>query len=194
MKTVTVLAIAILGASLAGPVSAEATRGAMLANTCAGCHGFDGASEGAAPVIGGMSKMYLKQTMLNYKNGVRHSTVMGRLAKGYSDEELDLIAAHYADLPWVNAKQAVDRDLAAKGKELHNKNGCAGCHGQSGLASVPGTPRVAGQYIDYLVQVMEDYKTPTKPIPPTATVMRSVLANMSDEDLEAFAHFYGSQR
>ena len=82
------------------PVSTQAepiTQGAMLSITCAGCHGTDGKSTGAIPSIGGKSAEYIEKAMLEYRDDKRPSTVMQRHAKGYSDEEIKLIAKYFAD-------------------------------------------------------------------------------------------------
>jgi sulfide dehydrogenase cytochrome subunit len=175
--------------ALAGP-----TDGAVLANTCAGCHGANGASVGPAPVIGGLSEMYLVSTMAAYKDGSRYSTVMGRIAKGYDHDQIVAMSKHFAGEPWVSGKQTVDAKLAEKGKTLHTSNGCAGCHGASGISPMPSAPRMAGQYAEYLVFQMQDYKDANKAIPAAAMPMRGMLAPMSDDDLKALAAFYASAK
>ncbi len=52
------VALTATAAASAAPPAAP-NNGAVLAGTCAGCHGTDGASEGHAPVIGGLSETYL---------------------------------------------------------------------------------------------------------------------------------------
>ena len=83
--------------SLAGTTqAAEITQGMMLASSCAGCHGTNGKSPGAIPAINGKSADYTAQSLKDFKSGARPSTVMGRHAKGYSDEEIKLIAEFFA--------------------------------------------------------------------------------------------------
>ena len=72
------------------------TKGAMLSITCAGCHGTDGKSAGTIPSIAGKSADYISQAMLDFRDDKRPSTVMKRHAKGYSDEEIKLIAEYFA--------------------------------------------------------------------------------------------------
>lgn len=115
-------------------------RAAVVSNPCAGCHGTDGASAGEAPVIAGLSRVYLMQTMQNYKNGTRFSTIMGRIAKGYDSGQMNDMAVFYSELPWVDGKQDIDADLAAKGKDLHNSRGCNTCHGANGISPMPAAP------------------------------------------------------
>lgn len=74
----------------------EINRGMMLSHSCAGCHGTDGKSPGSIPSIEGKSAEFISKSLLEFREGKRSSTVMGRHAKGYSDEEIKLIANHFA--------------------------------------------------------------------------------------------------
>lgn len=72
------------------------SQAATLSITCAGCHGTDGKSSGAIPSIAGKTADYIEKAMLEFRDGKRPSTVMQRHAKGYSDEEIKLIAGYFA--------------------------------------------------------------------------------------------------
>ena len=86
----------VLGSS---PVlSVEVNQGMMLASSCAACHGTDGKSPGSMPSINGKSSKFITKALKEFRNGKRPSTVMGRHAKGYSDEEINLIAEHFSKL------------------------------------------------------------------------------------------------
>lgn len=76
--------------------AAEVSQGAMLANSCAGCHGTDGKSPGSIPSIAGKSASFIDKTLKEFREDSRSSTVMGRHAKGYSDNEIRLIAEFFA--------------------------------------------------------------------------------------------------
>jgi cytochrome subunit of sulfide dehydrogenase len=69
-------------------------RAALLADSCAACHGPDGQSPGAMPPLHGRSADFLAQRLKEFKTDQRPGTVMNRLAKGYSDEEIALIATY----------------------------------------------------------------------------------------------------
>ncbi len=90
----------ITAATLAGVVIYPATadealnRGAILSASCASCHGPEGRSPGAIPAIAGKTAEDLRVMLEDFRSGKRRSTVMGRHAKGYSDEEIQLIATH----------------------------------------------------------------------------------------------------
>ncbi len=76
----------------------EITRGVMLSNSCAACHGTEGRSPGAIPSIYGKSSEYIAQALLDFREGKRPATVMGRHASGYSDEEIQMIAEYFSSL------------------------------------------------------------------------------------------------
>lgn len=74
----------------------EISQGMMLSNSCAACHGTLGKSPGAIPAINGKSASFIAQSLKEFKNGSRPSTVMGRHAKGYTDQEIQLIADFFS--------------------------------------------------------------------------------------------------
>lgn len=79
--------------------ASEITRTVMLSNSCAGCHGTDGNSPGAMPSINGKSAQFISRALLEFREGKREATVMGRHATGYSDDEIQLIADYFSTLP-----------------------------------------------------------------------------------------------
>ena len=90
------LALAAAGAS--AQESADALRARSLAATCAACHGTDGrATAGAAlPGLAGMPAPYLAEQMKAFKSGARAGTLMPQLAKGYSEAQIEQLAAWFA--------------------------------------------------------------------------------------------------
>ena len=46
--------------------------------------------------LAGVSKDDIVQKMLDFKSGRRPATIMHQLAKGYSDEQIQVIAAYFA--------------------------------------------------------------------------------------------------
>jgi len=89
--------IGLLGLLLVSSGNAtELTRGAMLSASCEGCHGTNGRSPGSIPGISEKTAEYIRTTLENFRSGELQSTVMGRQAKGYTDEEILLIAEYIA--------------------------------------------------------------------------------------------------
>ena len=89
----------IVLAVLAEPVQAQgdASQARDLAATCANCHGTGGkAAQGAVPALAGQSKADLVQKMNEFRDGKRTATIMHQLAKGYTPEQVDLIAGWFA--------------------------------------------------------------------------------------------------
>ncbi|MGA0340317.1 MAG: c-type cytochrome [bacterium] len=89
----------LIGSSLLGaaflPMSAfAADKGMVLALSCASCHGTNGGSPGSIPKIQGRTADYIEKAMLQFKAGERPATVMNRIAKGYTDEEIKLLSAY----------------------------------------------------------------------------------------------------
>jgi cytochrome subunit of sulfide dehydrogenase len=76
----------------------EALYVKSVAATCATCHGTNGkAVEGSAVVsLSGLSKDYIVAQMKAFKSGARPATVMHQLSKGYSDAQIEHIAAYFA--------------------------------------------------------------------------------------------------
>ena len=74
----------------------ELSRGAILSASCEGCHGTNGHSVGAIPPIAGRPVTYLVETLESFRSGKRQATVMGRHVKGYTEEEVRLIAEYFA--------------------------------------------------------------------------------------------------
>ena len=71
----------------------SAVRG--MAATCTHCHGTDGRSVGMTPSLAGADKAYMAQQMKDFKSGKRPGTIMHQLAKGYTDEQIEQIAAYF---------------------------------------------------------------------------------------------------
>jgi len=71
-------------------------QGRSLAATCANCHGTDGHAMGEMKPLAGLPAATILVAMNEFKDGRRPATLMHQLAKGYSDEQIGLIAAYFA--------------------------------------------------------------------------------------------------
>jgi sulfide dehydrogenase cytochrome subunit len=192
-KTSIQISALLAGILAAGASSAGSIRSpSMLANTCAGCHGTNGASAGdMMPTIGGMEKEYLQTSLLEYKSGERDSTIMGRIAKGYSEVELKAIASHMAKQAWVSAPVATDAKQVAAGKAIHDKQ-CDTCHEDGGRVQEDEAPRLAGQWPNYTLHYLHtchDKGTRCEP----RKMGKRVMALSADE-LKALAEYYASEK
>ncbi|MGD8587263.1 MAG: c-type cytochrome [Chromatiales bacterium] len=192
-KIIKQLTLLLSGFLVVGMADAGGVRSpSMLANTCAGCHGTDGASAGdIMPIIGGLEKEYLYAVLSEYKTGERDSTIMGRIAKGYSDNELKAIASYMASKPWVSSPVKTNAKLVAQGKVIHEKQ-CKTCHEDNGRVQEDEAPRLAGQWPDFTLLYLEDCRSKGRRCQPRK--MGSRVMKLSDEELEAMAQFYASEK
>ncbi|MES2718023.1 MAG: c-type cytochrome [Pseudomonadota bacterium] len=97
-----ILLPALLGAPLAqAQAGPEALRQQALAATCANCHGSEGRAiaDSVVPGLAGQPAPFLVDTLKAFKRGERQATVMHQIAKGYSDAQLDALAAYFAARP-----------------------------------------------------------------------------------------------
>ena len=71
-----------------------------LAATCASCHGTEGrsATTEVSP-LAGVPKQELLDKLKAFRDGTRPATVMQQLAKGYSDQQLELVADYFSRRP-----------------------------------------------------------------------------------------------
>jgi cytochrome c553 len=68
-----------------------------LAATCANCHGTEGRSVTREVVpLAGLPKEHIVTQMKAFKVGTRQATIMHQIAKGYTDQQIDLIAGYFA--------------------------------------------------------------------------------------------------
>jgi cytochrome c553 len=87
------LALAI---ALASSAEAQPSSGRNLAAACANCHGTNGVSQSGLPGLAGRERSELARQMQDFKAGKRPATVMHQIARGYSDAQIEAIAAYFS--------------------------------------------------------------------------------------------------
>ncbi|MGR8931084.1 MAG: c-type cytochrome [Gammaproteobacteria bacterium] len=71
--------------------------GRAIALNCMTCHRQSSENApGQIPSLAGLSEHQIKQVLLDFKYDRKQATLMPRIAKGYSDQELSEVAAHLA--------------------------------------------------------------------------------------------------
>ncbi|MBK7899037.1 MAG: cytochrome C [Azonexus sp.] len=82
----------------AGSHAADPQLARSLAATCANCHNTDGRAvpESGIEPLAGVDKEKLLRKLAEFKNGTKPATIMHQITKGYSDEQLELIAGYFA--------------------------------------------------------------------------------------------------
>jgi cytochrome c553 len=172
----------------------DVAEGKKLAqDSCARCHGANGVSATAGiPHIAGQRAGYLHLQLKAYKQGSRAQSPMTGAVKFLSDDGLWKVAAFYASLdppPRLAAKPLPSRpDPIAAGKTAAAS--CGGCHGESGVTSMAGTPSLVGLDTKYFVAAMQAYKSGAR----KHDMMKGFAAALSESDFGNLALFYAQQK
>ena len=89
---------ATVALTLAAPwaLAQDASLARNLSATCANCHGTNGNARGDMKPLAGMSADKIVALVADFKNGAQPATVMHQIAKGYTDEQIRLIAGYMA--------------------------------------------------------------------------------------------------
>jgi cytochrome c553 len=91
----------IVGLTVAstGSYAASSLQMKSLASSCANCHGTSGVALPGMESLAGKPQDDLLKKMMDFKTGKKPATLMHQLSKGYTDEQLEQLAAHFAALP-----------------------------------------------------------------------------------------------
>ena len=176
-----------------------------VVENCNGCHGDDGVSQWTdVPTIAGVPEFVHADALYIFRDGERPcseasykqgdtsrpATTMCAVTADLSDEMIDQVAAHYAGLPFVAAKQDFDADLAAAGKAIHEAE-CDRCHSEAGSNPDDEAGILAGQWMGYLSNTLAEFRSGDRVQPKK---MEEKLNPLSDDDVKALVHFYASQQ
>ena len=93
MRSIPMIVATLVMALGADALAADAPPGA---SSCSGCHPASHAVDTAVPRLNGREAAQLTSAMQDFRSGKRPATVMDRIAKGFTDDEIKAIAAWYA--------------------------------------------------------------------------------------------------
>ncbi len=187
-----------LAASSAGASDLDA-----LIEDCNGCHGDNGVSQWTdVPTIAGLAEfvhvdaLYIYQeegrpcAESEYRQGdtSRPATTMCAIAAELSEDDIDALAAAYAELPYVKATQDFDAALAATGEGLHKQH-CDKCHSDAGTNPDDEAGMLGGQMMGYLETTFAEYADGSREQPGK---MKEKMDALSADDVKALIHYYGS--
>ncbi len=176
------------GSAFAGSPSPQA-----LSFTCAGCHGFNGASVGpASPSLAGLPRDFFIDAMVAYQEGTRPATVMDRIAKGYTLEEIQAMADFFASQTYTPAQQSYDASLVSAGKSImERRRSCGTCHEEGGTFGIEDLPQIAGQWSPYIRFSIQDFREFGRPM--SDDKARPIEA-LSASDIEAVVAYLASKQ
>jgi sulfide dehydrogenase cytochrome subunit len=92
------MAAGVLCLSAVG-VQAQVSQIKVWAAACANCHGTNGIAQPGNESLAGKDKDELTQKLLDFKSGRKPATLMHQISKGYTDEQLQQLAAFFAAQP-----------------------------------------------------------------------------------------------
>lgn len=76
--------------------AAESWSDRDIAANCANCHGTNGRSIAPMPNLAGRPQLEIALFVKEFRDGKRPGTVMPQLARGYTDAQIDAVAAYLA--------------------------------------------------------------------------------------------------
>ena len=171
-------------------MQAAAADIATVVQQCEDCHGKNGVSDAAdVPSIAGISAPVHGDFLLAYQEKTRPCRQgMCAVAAKLTAADIEAVANHFAQLPFVAAKQSFDAQKAAAGEKLHARD-CAKCHTKGGRDPADDASVLGGQHLKYLQQALTDFKGGERE---QSKKMAEKLAKWSDADIDAVAHYYAS--
>jgi len=88
--------IAALSLAAGRGLAQASPDGLALSLNCSTCHGLDGKGATTVTPLRGLPAETIAASMKQFKAGERPATIMTRIAKGFSDEEIQAIAQYFA--------------------------------------------------------------------------------------------------
>ena len=89
-------AAAVIGLALITAAAVASAQPPAGAASCTGCHPSSARISSPVPRLSGLDRDAIARAMQEFRSGQRAATVMDRLAKGFTDDEIQAIAAWYA--------------------------------------------------------------------------------------------------
>jgi cytochrome c553 len=182
-------AISRLGTLLAGTAHAQdAAAGKKIAEqVCAACHGVDGNSPSPAfPILAAQTFRYTYLQLKDFKEGNRKDPVMSPFAANLSRQEMLDVAMYFSQQRIKPIAFKPDPAKAELGRKKADEVLCTMCH-LGGFKGQNEIPRVAGQYPEYIVKQLKEFKARTRTN--DAGNMTSVAQTVSETDIDALAHY-----
>ena len=94
------LIVAALACAALPAFGQESPAARSLAATCAACHGSDGRSATQEVVsLAGLPREHIASQLRAFRDGARPGTIMQQIAKGYSDQQIELMADYFSRRP-----------------------------------------------------------------------------------------------
>lgn len=200
MKRIAIIALAAFGLTQ-NVDAADVEAGAQTAQTCAACHQADGNSTTPIwPKLAGQNPDYLVKQLKDFQAGMadqskgRFDPSMSPMAAPLSVTDMENVAAYYGSRDIQ--KGAVAKEYLKTGEALYRGGdasrgipACTACHGPTGAGlNAAEYPALAGQHPEYTIAQLKAFAKGTRHNDQNR-VMRDIASRMSDEQMEAVAHY-----
>jgi cytochrome c553 len=171
---------------LAAPL-AQAQTIEDKAAVCASCHGEDGVPpDKTFPVIWGQYQGYLYLQLRDFKRGTRKSDAMAPFVEQMERDDIMELAEYFSKKPWPDLRQPpAPASVVAQAQRTNTSVGCTGCH-QAQYQGEGTQPRLAGQFKEYLIKSMLDFRTRERANNPG---MSDLMIATAPGDLAAMAEY-----
>ncbi len=94
----TKLLVGICVALMSTWASADELQVRGMASSCSACHGSQGVAQPGMDSLAGVPKDEFLKKMMDFKSGAKPATLMHQLSKGYSDAQIEQLAAYFSAL------------------------------------------------------------------------------------------------
>lgn len=180
-------ALAMTAAMLIGAAGgAQAADGALLFETCIGCHGIENYKNNyptyRVPKLGGQDAAYIVAALQGYKAGTRPHPTMQAQAASMSDADMQALGAYLAAMAEISTE--------TRGTAPDSAATCTACHGTNGRSAGPTFPSLAGQHADYIEASLRQYKAGTR----QNAIMAGFSAALDEKAIKQLAAFYSAQK
>ncbi len=91
-------ALAVAVPTVSAEAASKVARADLIASNCFNCHGFEGESIGVIDGLHDMSAKALVKKMNEFRSGAKPSTIMKRIAKGYTADEIQAMGRYFESL------------------------------------------------------------------------------------------------
>jgi cytochrome c553 len=146
----------------------DAVHGEQLFETCAACHGTNGAGvrEGTIPAIAAQPFRVVVRQLVNFRHNKRWDEHMQHFTNNHhlaGAQDIADVAAYIGGLSSAHASGQGSGEHLERAANLYAKL-CAACHGASAEGNDGnGSPRLAGQHYVYLLSQLDDAKAGRRP-------------------------------
>jgi cytochrome c553 len=201
MRILIKLSAFLVASALSLSVLAEEPVAKLDRQQCALCHGPGGNTTSEQfPMLAGQPSAYFVNQMKAFRDKTRADQnaerFMWGIASRLTDEQIEQLAAYYeAQSPAHSGKVSDQKkydqgmNLFTQGNQDKNIPACAVCHGEKGQGNAT-MPRLAGQHEQYLKKQLTVFYGNERP---AAVAMHEIVKGLSNDDINALAHYLQAQ-